>query len=361
MKVSDLVMALTRASAVMVNSPTMMAYTGAYLVVTESTLTIHASDGDTTVSTCIPTDGDAVAGGVLVAPKPLLSWLKTLSGEVTVTLTVTSAASLDVTADNSAPYTFRTLNATFPVPGAPTDVPVVALEDLAAALSAVATSAGATDDLSGDDVVQLVSNVSALTLYSTDQFRVTRAVLPGAGFGDVTLLMRLKTLQLVAKWKPTGVRVEPTGAVVFTVDSGVVTVRRLEAAFPAASQIVDAPSAYSTTVTGSDVVTGLRRLRALAGGGESIIVSLDADHMQCSVNAEQIGSGTERVALGTPVSVPVKFGVNVDFFKQAFDALNSSEVTLRWTSGTMPVRLSTTTPLDVTVVVMPVRLNDDVA
>ena len=356
--VDIIIPALAKASALMINTPPMLAYTGALLSVSGSTLTVCASDGDTTVALHISCGSETVDGHVLVPPAPLLAWLKTLPHDASVTLSSDSPTHLDAAFGSKAPYQFRTLNATFPTPPwTSTQVSGSSLSGLPAALAAVAFSAGATEDAT-DDVVQLVSTPSSLTLYSTDQFRVTRVELPGAGFGEHTLLLRLRTLSLVAKWQPQAVVVEPTGMVVFAIKDGLVGVRKLDSSFPPADQIVSAPAAYKTTVDTAEVLSVLHRIRALSGANEPVVVELGAETMTCSVDAETTGSGSETVQLGSSVEVPLRFGVNVDFFTQAIAALHSPTALLEWTSSTTPVRISTSSPIPVAVVVMPVRLTE---
>jgi DNA polymerase III sliding clamp (beta) subunit (PCNA family) len=357
--VADLVTALGRAASVIVPTPTMMAYTGAYLVVAENTVNVYGSDGDTTVTTTINTQGSTVGGSVLLTPKALLSWLKTLTPSDSVTLTVDTVSELSVTSTGSSdPYTFRTLSATFPLPGKAENITATDLSDLVAALSAVATSAGAADDATRDDVVHVVSTPTSLTLYSTDQFRVTRATLPGASIGDVSFLMRLKTLQLITKWKPVGIRVEPTGTVTADVGNGTVSVRKLDGVFPPAEQIVSAPAANKTTFDGADAHSALKRLSAVAGEGETLLVTVDGEALTLSVDAEHVGSGKETLPISCATPDAVTFGVNVDFFSQALHACNAETVTIEWTSAMMPVRVSSLEPVNVAVVVMPVRLAD---
>lgn len=353
--VANLLSALSHAKDAMVASPPMLAYTGVLLDVDGTTMTVHSCDGDTSAAFQVDAS-DTVAGRALLPPAPLLAWLRTLPGTTGITLTCDSGTHMDVSFGTSNPYRFRTLSATFPVPGwASGELAGGRIERFSEALAAVAASSAGVADVT-DKVVHLVSSDAGLTLYSTDTFRITRARLPSGGFGDHSLVLPLRTLSLAAKLGVAGFSVESGGSVVVDVAGGRMGVRPLAAAFPPAEQVMSAPAAYRTVLDTSEVLGVLSRMRALAGATYPVVVDIDGQVLRLSVDAEDTGSGTEEVALPSPAASAVRFGLNVDYFRQSLEALPGPQATVEWTSPNAPVRLSAAGDLDVSAVVMPVKL-----
>ena len=352
---ADLTAAIGRARELMTPSPTMLAYTGVLLAVDGTVLRVHASDGDTFGVFDVDVT-DTVDGHALLPPGPLHSWLRTLPGDTGITLTCDAGPHLEAAFGSSEPYKFRTLNATFPPAPRRSSNPAPApIEGFGAALAAVSASTAGVADVAGK-VVRLDSGDDGLTLYTTDTFRITRAHLPHSSFGTQSMLLHLRTLHTAAKWGICGVAMEPTGSVTLTVGGGTITVRPLATPFPGVETVMEAPAPYSTTFDTADVLTVLARVKALAGGADPVVVDLADEHMGLSIDSETTGSGSETVPVGFPVDPPARFGLNVDYFRQALESLGAATATLQWTSPNAPIRLAAADPLDVTVIVMPVSL-----
>lgn len=349
--------ALASASQVIPRTPTLVAYSAAQLVVDGDTLTVSASDGDTTVLRRT-TVQQAHDGSVLLVPKPLQRWLAAQKKATQVSLTAENPTELVVAVPGNAPYTFRTMAATLPASAPVVPVaPPVDLTGLGEAAAAVHGSADSLSSSSKEPVVQLMSGPFGLRLNTTDRFRVTRATIPAGGVDPFTVLVPWKVVELAAKLTPTNVCADTsTRMLTFYGPTSQVSTRLIDQPFPPVDKVVDAKPGYQIAVPAPMLVAALERLACVAEPGRPLMVGIDGDEVVLSMVAVNVGSGREVMTLPTPAPTAVTFGVNLDFFSQAVHSAGSASMTLGWTSPRSPVVISSPAPLDVVSVVMPVAV-----
>jgi DNA polymerase III sliding clamp (beta) subunit (PCNA family) len=220
------------------------------------------------------------------------------------------------------------------------------------ALTAVAASAGK------DKLCQVVSGDHGLHLHTTDNYRLTRAALPEAGFGPFSGLLRIGVLEQIARAHASAVQVDPRGRVIAAYGERVTIVTRLvDERFPSVGTILDAVPPYSTALPSADLRQKLARLAAVTEAGRPLRVEVDGDRMLLDMDSSvNLGAGDEHVALTAPVAVPLTFGVNLDYLARAADSLPAEQLTLSWEASDRPIFLSVTDPLPITSVIMPIKL-----
>lgn len=329
----------------------MVAYSGVLLQVRGAKLSVIGSDGDTTIAAVLDVAG-AADGQTLLPPRPLGAWLATVGADETVEVSAGDGSDVEVRAGGTAPYRFRPIAATFPLPAAPKTPPVAAdLSRLGAALGAVRASSG--KDFAG---VQLVSGADGLVLHTTDSYRLSRAELPEAGFGDFVGVVPLGLLERLARHPITSVAADPNGRTLRFAGPGiVVSTRLLNVPFPAVDSVLGTPPPSAVRVPVRPVRAALARLAAVADA-EPVRCHIDGASLELSVQNADLGSGAETVTLAEAAIAPFTFGVNRQFLAEAFAAHDADEVSLAWSSAAEPLFVSSTAPLAVTTLVMPVRL-----
>lgn len=341
--------AVDRVLKVIPSSPSQVVYSAARLNVTDDTLTVTGSDeGEVTISVTVPVT-DTASGNKLLLPRPLGAYLATLRPSTPVTVTAPAGPELQVTTADGSPYTFRLMEATFPNTSVPDDLTFdTDLSRLDAAVRAVKDTAAM------NQIVQVVSTDSGVLLQATDGLRVARATVHEAHFGQFSGLLPLNVLGRMADSPMTTVAYDKRGRTITTSNDTVQVVARLvDDQFPNVSSILDDPPPHQVPIPPGPVLRALTRLSAVSDH-RPVVVQLTGDRMRLSTNSGTVGSGAEDIDLDTPAPVEFTFGVNLGYFRDALVAHVSDAVTLGWGQPDRPVFLSSTGPLSVVTVVMPV-------
>lgn len=343
--------ALTTARHATPAIPSLVAYSGALLLVKGERLSVIGSDGETTISAVVAVSG-ATDGQILLPPKPLGAWLATLAADAVVEVEAGDGVDVEVRAGKSAPYRFRPLAATFPLPAAPKSAPrAVDLSRLGAGLAAVRTSVA--KEAPG---VQLVSSAEGLILHSTDNYRLSRSMLPEAGFGEFTGLVSLSVLDRVARHQVSEVSVDARARTLrFGGPEVVISTRLLGTPFPAVEAVLGATPPFQVGVEVEGLRTALSRLAAIAEASP-LRCRLDDSVLVLSVENTDLGSGSEEVPLTSAVAAPFEFAVKLAYLVDAVHSHDTDEVVLGWSGSMAALYLNSVSPLPVTSVVMPVRL-----
>lgn len=332
-------------------TPSLVAYSGVLLLVKGTQLAAVGSDGETTISALLQVS-DTSDGQVLLPPKPLGNYLSTLDAGTSITLSAEDGADVEVRAGTHAPYRFRPVASTFPLPQGTKTAPVaVRLERLPLALAAVKTSVARENP-----GVQLVSNDEGLFLHSTDTYRLSRAHLPEAGFGDFSGVVPLAVLDRIARGEITHVAVDVKGRTLrFNGPDVVVSARLLSTTFPAIESVITNVPDSKVTFPTADLKQALVRLAAIAEG-EPLYCAIEHDQLKLSVSNADLGSGEEVVTLVSEAPVPFSFAVKLNYLLDAANSHDSDVVSLAWTTPTSPLFVLSHDPLDATTVVMPMRV-----
>lgn len=343
--------ALTTARHAVPNTPALVAYSGVLLSVRSGQLAVIGSDGETTIAAHL-TPSQASDGQVLILPKPLGAFLATLPATSVVEVSQTDGGDIEVSRPVGTPYRFRPVAATFPLPQPPRTAPVkVDFTRLGDALASV-RSATARENPG----VQLVSTVASLTLNTTDNYRLARAELGEAGFGEFTGVLSLGVLERIARVEITSVAVDAKAkALRFAGPRVTVSARQLATPFPMVDKVLEAELPGAVRFRSEDLAGALARLAAVAEI-EPLRCRLEHDRWTLDVANADLGSGHEEIELRTNAPTPFEFGVSLQYLADAVAAHGADEVSLEFSTPLQPLFLRSSEPFAVTTVVMPVRV-----
>jgi DNA polymerase III sliding clamp (beta) subunit (PCNA family) len=342
---------LNKVRQIIPTTPSMTAYSGVLMVLSESEgLRLVASDGDSSMSLTL----DVLAGTpgqVLVQPRPLLSLLGSIDPDTNLTFAVTNSTDIVISGPGINPYTFRPLSASFPLPTMPAPgVRPSRMDDLLPALQAVRAATGR-----DSNAVQVVSDDDQLALHATDGYRLSRVVLPGAGFGTFTGVLPLSLLERVARNNPTEVTVDLKGRILaFRGENVIITARLLSVPFPAVDAVLSAAPPVATSLDPRSLLRALSRISAVAEQG-TISVEFSGSQMHIKASTAELGSGHEVVDLTSPVPGSLTMTLRAPYLQDAAAAAGDGPVNVAYSGSLQPLFLTAQSPLSVTHVVMPVR------
>lgn len=347
--VSALKDALGTVRPVIPANPSLLAYSGVHLEVTDEALVVTGSDGDVTLSARVKV-GDPETGRLLLPPKPLASYLGSLNGSLSINVEVEDGDLL-VTPDGLEPYRFRPLAATFPAAPSPGGEPrQVDLSQLSAAL-AVLKPAVPRDTLA----VQLVSTEDDLTLHATDTYRLTRVAMPGAGFGSYTGVVPFTVLERAAKADADAVAVDSKARMLaFRSPTVSVVARQLAIPFPAVDTVLSSMPPDFVEFVPSDLRGALERIASVAEQS-AVSVVLDGGEMRLTASTAEVGQGAESVSLSRQSAAPFTVLVRAAFLQDAVASTAASTAALHFSGPLQPLFVRLDGDLDVLNVVMPVR------
>jgi DNA polymerase-3 subunit beta len=355
--VGELRKALLTASHITPAVPAQPAFSGVLMRVRGDELTILGSDGDTTIAARVRVDS-ADNGQILIPPRPLSLYLGNVPADAAVELNAESDVEMSATVGNGAPYRFRGIAATFPVPGGSRSTPVQTdLSRLGDALAAVRPCAGR-----DAPVVQLVSKKDSLTLHATDNFRLGRAVLPGAGLGEeFSVVLSSSVLDRVARSQVTSAQAEQNGRILrFFGPSVAVSTRVLAVSFPSVEQILSVVPPNSAVVPADLVRPALQRLASVerlpsASDSAPLVVTISDDHIELAVENADLGTGREVIPIDSPPTGTVSLALNLTYLADALASAGDS-AKIEWSSATDTVYVRGLGDLEVTTAIMPMRI-----
>lgn len=342
--------ALTMARHATPAHPTIAAYTGVLLEVTDGQVSFTGSDGETTI-TAIAAANTRSTGQILLLPRPLGNFLANLESNETIYARLNSTEDLEVEPEGSSAYSFRRMVASFSTPNQPKTAPrSVDLSRLDLAIAAIRSST--VKDMPG---VQLVSSESGLTLHTTDNYRLSRAILPEGGFGVFTGLVSLNILERVARMNINEITVDPKGRTLrFSGPSVAVTTRLLSMSFPDVSGFLEFTPPSEAVFSIAQLRRLLPRLNSVAEQSP-LKVRLEGKLMTLSASNVDLGTGSESLQLSQPVPVPFEFLVKPAFLLDVCNSHDSEHITLGYTSPTEPLFVRSIEKLEVTSVLMPIK------
>ena len=347
---AELRAALSEASHVVpTTAPAQQAFEGVLLMVNKAVLTVIASDGETSWATRLavsdPSDGQA-----LLPPRALSTFLTRLDDGAEVTLEATSDLELSVSAGAGAPYTFRLISAPFPLPPRIRSEPVaVDLSHLGAAIAAIRSVVS-----KENPVVELSSGSFGLRLSATDNYRVARAELPEAGFGDFTAIVYLSVLERLAKADITGVHIAER-SLRFVGERTTVVTRLVTIAFPPVDNVIEKAPPHSLVIPVRPVRAALDRLSAVAEPTTPLSFSIAGSQLTLHVDCD-LGTGTEVVEIDDSAPVDMSVSIRLPYLGEALASLGADDAVLGWTNDTQPIFVTTAAPMAVTVVMMGMKV-----
>jgi DNA polymerase III sliding clamp (beta) subunit (PCNA family) len=304
------------------------ANTGVLLEVSGSELVVCGTDGETSITATLVVSG-ASPGSVLLAPRPLLGYLATLDDAVPVTVSLSDAEQLVVEPQGRSPYRFRPMSGSFTRPGGSRlALRAADLSLLARALKAV--SPAASREHGG---VQLVSTDDELVVNATDNYRLSHARLPGAGFGPFAGVVPLSVLELVARLQLTSVAADAKGTLIrFASESVSVVTRLLAVPFPPTEALLSSRGQMSVELPVVALRAALRPLELVAAS-RPLQVTVEGDLVTVTASNLEVGTGTEQVRCAVPASGPAfSFAVAAEYLRDVLVSAESETLTLWWST-----------------------------
>jgi len=341
--------ALGKARQIIPATPNMVAYSGILVQATSGRLDVTASDGDSTITVSVACAVET-PGQVLLSPKPVAGFLSSVDSEDQIEVEL-SGGDLRLRVDDLSPYVFRPLSATFPLPGTP---PAGArperIGDLLAGIQAVRAAAGR--DM---PVVQVVSDDEQLVLHTTDGFRLARAVLPGAGFGVLTGVLSLPVLERAARLGPQEVTVDVKARQLsFRGETVLVSSRMLGTPFPPVDSVLVSAPPQVTSLNPRSLARALARISSVAEQG-TLSLEFEGSELRLRASAAEVGEGQEIVALEVPAPAPFALQLRAPYLADAVASLGEESVAVAYSGVLQPLFFSSSAPVSVTQVIMPVR------
>ena len=359
--VNELSSAVTSAASVTpTKSASLVAYTGVNFTVKANKLLIAGSDGEVSVTIELPVTG-AKNGTALLLPKQLIKWLSKAPKASLLTVSAAPSGKLKIELEGSnSPYTFNTMVATFPGQSATlTADKEIDLTNLAAALAATKDVAGEVTAGSGQTAIQLAFSKGNLCVNATDHIRITRASLPAANTEDVSVVIETKALEIVKNLKSTHVGFDKSyRTVVFSGENHKVTVRTLESQFAPVENILATSPPHKVRVLRSALSDAVERLACVADDSAPLVMEFDGSFLKMSSGSSAVGTGVEEVELESSSPIPTTIAANIFYIQQAARTSPNEELTISWSSPLNPLFIHSTGVIDLTSVVMPIRLSE---
>jgi DNA polymerase III sliding clamp (beta) subunit (PCNA family) len=325
-----------------------LSYSGILIESGEGSVSATGSDGENSITSYAPATVEE-PGSVLVLPKPLIEWFRTVDKDARVVLSSDDGeGDLVVEVENGPTYHFRTLSINFtkiaPLGGTPIKVD---LSGLAGGLAAVRSS------MDTNGVMQLISNDQDLYLNTTDTYRLSQAVLKGAGWGDFSGRVHLQVLERVAGDHITGVSIDQKGRMLeFSGPRARFSVGLSPVPYPFVEDYLAFVPPYHVTLPLGEFRTALTRLSSL-GDDSSLKFSLEGGVLTLSISST-LGDGSEEINVVGEGSV--SFAVSPEYMRAALSGRSGDEISLGWSSPKAALYLVSHVPLTITTLVMPVSL-----
>lgn len=340
-------------------NPSIASYAGVQIELKENELSLTGSDGSVTISSSLAVEGPKNAlgatlkkdGSALILPKPLSNFLATLNADEVVDVRLTPSGDLEVQPQGGNPYSFRRVVATFPnSPEHKTAPRAVNLERLDQALTAIRASTS--KDTPG---VQLISSDEGLVLHSTDNYRLSRAFLPEAGFGNFAGVVPLGILERIARTHMNQVTVESKGRTLRFSGPGVVITATLQAGgFPDVAGVLSVTPPLEVLISVPKLRQLLPRLNAVAEQAP-LKVRFEENQMTLSVSNADLGAGSESLTLEKDVVAPFEFYVKLPFLMDVCNSHDSEVLSLAYSAPLEPLFARSSDNIDVTSILMPLK------
>lgn len=346
---ADLRDALATAAHATPARPTLVAYSGCLLVVRKGRLSVIGSDGETTIAARVHATG-TTDGQVLLPPRPLQNFLQTLPADLEVVVEA-GDADVAVQAGGLAPYRFRPVSGSFPMPPVQKAEPTkVDFERLPTAIAAVRAAAS-----KEDTGVELVSDDTGLSLRTTDRYRLHAAWLPEAGFDEFSGVVPLAVLDRLARHDVSGVTADGKGRTIrFAGPEVVISARLLAVPFPPVETYLAMRQPIEFGVPVAAMSAALARLAAVAEAAP-VFVTASGDELRLEVSNTDLGSGVEVIELPEPVAAKVSFAADRVYLADAMAAHDTEVVEMSYAAALLPVLFRSEEPFPVLTLIQPIR------
>lgn len=351
--VNSLNSALTSVKQLIAQSVTIPAYGGVLIEVKDSTLEVTAADGEgnSSMTVALPVTGES-DGKVLIAPRPLSNLLNSVSStkpESQVSISVKDTGDVLVEVSGLAPYTFRPIAATFPLPVKPAEFTEninFKLITEAVALCRKATGRDAA-------AMQIVSDGESVKLNSTDGFRLASSEIPNAEFGDFTGVLALGSCERAAKLKPHRISFDPkTKSITFANDNTVYSTRLLAEPFQAVEAVLDTAPPVCTSVNREQLLNAVNRLSST---GDILLLVFKDSALTITSGSVDVGEGKEVVDLIKPVTAPFQAQLKTAYLQDALTPSSSTTTDIAYSGEKKPVFFVSKEPLPSVQVVMTIQ------
>lgn len=339
---------LQTASKATPSSPSILAYSGVQLRVEKGQLYATGSDGNITFTESINVDS-ATNGEALVLPKPLISWLGTISAGTKIELSVNKAQDLVIKPEKLAAYTFRILVATFPSTiEKDKNLTKINVADFDFAINAIKVSVGKEGVLFVSDAAK-----NSITLTTTDYYRLTRVKIKETNFGNRSGCVPLSVLEAAAKHtvSEAGMSVKGSFVTLRGPDTAVAG-KLLSVNFPVADPLFEAIPDNTITINRPSLAQALKRLEPISNETD-LVLELSSKGITASINSVELGAGEETIKASTGAGEDVRLTINLSYLLQAVESHTADNVEFLYSDKSKPVYIKSTSPYETISIVVP--------
>jgi len=340
-KTLDLLEALNKCRYIISNSPSQIAFTGVFLEVKEDSLYLTSSDGDTMIKVEIKVN-DNIDGSILIAAKPIITYLGSVASETIVTVIKKENGDLQINSNNK-PYTFRTIpNVHFPKNNlSPSFGRTGDYSNFATGLKIVK------DALKKDDPsILLISENGNLKLLATDRERLVKAEFFTGSSESFSAVLPYAALERASKLQLNSIEEDVAGkSVRFSSTGTVLSTRTIAEPFPDTTYILQSIPETFITFEPKVLSTSLARLASVAEN-EAIVVSIKDQSMLISVDNTEVGAGEEEILINNPSGYQYDFKMNLVFMQNAVRNSSGQNISLFFSSAKSPIYISSVDPID---------------
>ncbi|MFM7088743.1 MAG: hypothetical protein ACKOW9_04410 [Candidatus Paceibacterota bacterium] len=348
-KAQDLRESLQLVSSVVPLNPTQVAHSGVHMLVTDGKLKLTATDGDTTITKILTTEGD-VDVNIVVQPRPLLNLISKIDNSVYITLSIESENILAVKVSGNKPYKFKTLLTTFPTSSPPTDI-VFSMTDINLSPIVKVLKNSTQKD---EPVVSIVKTKDKIAFSTTDTYTLAYVEKKDNSQTEFDVLVPYSVFEKASRINVDSIMMDTNRRIIsFKSDDTQITTRLNSNTYPPVGSIIENIPDYSVNITTEEPLQILARLASLSVD-TPIKVRMHGDILEMSIDSADIGSGSEECKL--PISMKEEFVFHARS-NYLMNALTLGEVVeLRYTGSLQPLHFIVGSKLKSILVVMPVRV-----
>ncbi len=336
-----------------------VALSGLHLELAGDQLTVTGSDLDLTISQQLTVAG--ATDGVVVIPSKLIADIVRALGPGAVDVIV-DGDEVQITAGRSE-FSMRTIPADdFPRLGSPEgDEVTLNAADLSAALKQVVKAASSDDSRPILTGVLLAAEGEGLRLVSTDSYRLAVRDLPGTSVlsGDQSVLVPSRALaelnRVFGEHETVALRLGERDAS-FAVGGIQVVTRLIEGEFPNYRGLIPDTYPNELTVSRSELLDAVRRVRLMAQEATPIRLNMRPDSLELVAVTQDVGQAQEVLdASYSGDELTVAF--NPDYLIDGIEVTPGEEITLQTVDPLKPAVMRGADSADFLYLLMPVRVS----
>ena len=348
--VDNLYTCLSNVKTFVPSNPQQLAFSGICLKVSNSTLNIMATDGDSFTISDIHVNSEEE--GVVVVPfKNFNTFVQSLPAKTLIEVMIENEDL--VVKHNNNEYKFRTLKTNFPMfELTRIDSSSYSYPELSKAASIVKVSVS--KESRENVVCQITGSKDGIRLHSTDNYRLSEVVMPGTYESEFKVVVLNNVLEKAAKHNLSNLREDKSSkSIVFESPDQVISTRIRSTQFPLVENVIKAVPLNFITFEPKELEGALDRLSSIAENSP-LLISIQGEEMNIKVSNNEIGSGSEMVKIENQEKFKFDFSIRLTYLQDSVTNCDATKVKLHFTSAESPVFIIWNTNLFVTHVIMPI-------